>query len=51
MNTPAWLEVNYGRFAIVDDQAHLTITVRVRRWHPGYWWARLRHAITGRTGL
>jgi hypothetical protein len=46
MKLPGWIEqLDHG--TVSEDGRSIQITIRVKRWHPGFWLALLRYWIVG----
>lgn len=49
MKAPSWMVIEMGRRA--DDGKTATFTVRVRKWHPMFWWVAFQMLVLGRDPL
>lgn len=46
MRPPSWMQIDYQGFAD-RTPAEIHVSVRIKKWHPGYWLFLLRALLTG----
>jgi len=51
MKPPGWLVIDIPKGKGLDADGRLQVTVRVRRWHPGFWWVVFQMLVLKRDPL
>lgn len=46
MKAPRWLVIELG--PRTEDGRAVTVNVRVRKWHPAFWWIAFQMIVLGR---